>query len=46
MADKPVVKITLTVEQQQQLRQATGRQVRSLKLDTLEARLSPGVQFN
>ena len=42
MAEKPGVKIVLTPEQQEQVRKATGKQIRSVKLEWLEARLTPG----
>ena len=45
MADKQTVKLTLTPEQREQLKQATGKEVLRLRLDALEARLAPGRQL-
>jgi hypothetical protein len=44
--EKQTVQITLTPRQQEELRQATGKQVQSLKLEALEVRLSPGISAN
>jgi hypothetical protein len=46
VAEKIVVKMTLTPEQQAQIRQVTGKQVLTLRLLPLEERLAPGMQFN
>jgi hypothetical protein len=46
MADKPTVKIILTPEQQEQIKQATGKQIATLKLEVLEQRLAPGIALN
>jgi hypothetical protein len=40
---KPAIQIALTPEQKEQVRQATGREITSLKLESLEARLAPGL---
>jgi hypothetical protein len=44
--EQPAIQIALTPEQQAQIQQATGQQVRSLKLMQLEDRLSPGLNTN
>jgi hypothetical protein len=48
MTEKPVVKITLTPEQQAQVRQTAGKTVAvlQLKLTELEQRLAPGIKLN
>jgi hypothetical protein len=45
MGEKPMVKLTLTPEQQTQIRDATGKEVATLKLEALEARLAPGMNL-
>jgi hypothetical protein len=44
--EQPAIQIALTPEQQIQIQQATGQQVRSLKLTPLEDRLSPSLTNN
>jgi len=39
--EQPAIQIALTPEQQEQVRQATGKAVTSLKLEALEQRLAP-----
>jgi hypothetical protein len=46
MKEQPTVKIPLTKEQQEQIRQATGREVATLKLQPLEGRLVPYRRMN
>jgi hypothetical protein len=46
MADEPTIKIVLTPEQTEQIRKATGKEIRTLKLEVLEARLAPGRSIN
>jgi hypothetical protein len=46
MTQKPTIRIPLTPEQQAQIQQATGKAVQSLKLQPLEERLAPGMNFN
>jgi hypothetical protein len=46
MAEKPDIKIRLTPEQQAQIKQTTGKKVRSLKLEPLESRLAPRLSAN
>ena len=48
MADKQIVRITLTPEQQAQVAQQTGRRiaVAEIKPEVLEARVAPGVGMN
>jgi hypothetical protein len=40
------IKITLTAEQKEQIKQATGKEIATLKLEALEARLAPMMQHN
>jgi hypothetical protein len=40
-APQPAVQITLTPEQQAQIREQTGKKVQTLKLEGLETRLAP-----
>jgi hypothetical protein len=40
-SSQPTIQITLTPEQREQIQQATGKQVASLKLEALEARIAP-----
>jgi hypothetical protein len=44
--NKPTIQIRLTPEQREQVRQATGKAVTSLKLEALEQRLAPGLDPN
>jgi hypothetical protein len=46
MAEKPNVKISLTPEQQQQIQQATGKEIKKLKIELLEDRLPPQLASN
>lgn len=46
MTTKPTLKITLTPEQQAQIKQQTGRELKALRLEALEARLAPGFRMN
>jgi hypothetical protein len=46
MAEKPTIEVALTQEQKEQIRQATGKEVRTLKLEPLETRLAPRVLTN
>jgi hypothetical protein len=46
MTEKQTVQSTLTPRQQEELRQATAKQVQSRKLEALEVRLSPGISAN
>jgi hypothetical protein len=46
MAEKPTIKLALTNEQKEQIRQATGKEVRTLKLEALETRLAPKIAIN
>jgi hypothetical protein len=46
MADKPTLKITLTPEQQEQIKRETGKEITTLKLEALETRLAPGISIN
>jgi hypothetical protein len=46
MADRPPLKITLTPEQQAQIKQTTGQEVKRLKLEPLESRLAPKLSAN
>ena len=48
MKQQPTVKISLTTEQQAQIRQMTGQQVAAvtLKAESLEARVAPGISIN
>ena len=46
MANRPTVTLTLTPQQREQIAKATGKQVSSLKLEALEARLAPGTNLN
>jgi hypothetical protein len=44
--EQPAIEIVLTPEQQAQIRQTSGKEVRSLKLTPLEDRLSPSLTNN
>lgn len=46
MPGKPTPKITLTAEQKEQIRQATGKAVTALKLQPLEERFAPSLVPN
>jgi hypothetical protein len=46
MNPKPTIQIQLTPEQKEQVRNATGQEVSTLKLEALEARLAPGLSVN
>jgi hypothetical protein len=46
MTPKPTLQITLTPEQKEQIRKATGKPITSLKLEALEERLSPSLTNN
>jgi hypothetical protein len=48
MTEKPSIKITLTPEQKEQLKQETGKNVTGVKLNLqdLEARVAPGIVLN
>jgi hypothetical protein len=46
MAEKPDIKINLTPEQQQQIQKATGKEIKRLKIEPLEDRLSPRLASN
>jgi hypothetical protein len=46
MKETSSVKIALTPEQQAQIREATGKEVATLKLQPLEGRLAPGIRYN
>jgi hypothetical protein len=44
--NRPTIRIRLTPEQKEQFRQATGKEVTSLRLEPLEDRLAPGLDPN
>jgi hypothetical protein len=46
MAEKPSIKIVLTPEQQQQIKQQTGKEINRLKLEPIEERLAPAIASN
>ena len=46
MAEKPDVKISLTPEQQQQIRKATGKEIKKLTIEPLEDRIATRLVAN
>jgi hypothetical protein len=44
--NKPTIQIRLTPAQKEQVRQATGKEVTSLKLEALEERFAPALMTN
>jgi hypothetical protein len=46
VAEKPTVTIELTPEQQEQIRKQSGKEIATLKLEALEARLAPRIVLN
>jgi hypothetical protein len=46
MTDKPTLKITLTPEQKEQIKNETGKEITRLKIQELEERLAPGTFLN
>lgn len=46
MTEKNPIQITLTPDQQAQVKHATGKEVTRLTLQALEPRLAPGKLFN
>ena len=48
MTEKPSIKITLTPEQKEQVKDQTGKDVTGVKLnlEELEARVPPGIVLN